>query len=89
MYDKINAAGIPCTMLTGEEYLPVEGAEIISSTIELCDTHTHFKTAVIDEAQLIADPSRGASWLRAICLVDADVVHICMAPEALSYIEGS
>lgn len=88
MYDKINAAGIPCTMLTGEEYLPVEGAEIISSTIELCDTHTHFKTAVIDEAQLIADPSRGASWLRAICLVDADVVHICMAPEALSYISN-
>ena len=87
MYDKINAAGIPCSMLTGEESIPVENAQIVSSTIELCDCKTHFKTAVIDEAQLIADPSRGASWLRAICLVDADVVHICMAPEALKYIE--
>ena len=87
MFDKINAAGIPCSMLTGEESIPVENAQIVSSTIELCDCKSHFKTAVIDEAQLIADPGRGASWLRAICLVDADVVHICMAPEALKYIE--
>ncbi len=87
MYDKINAAGIPCSMLTGEEYLPVENAQIVSSTVELADTKTRFKTAVIDEAQLIADPSRGASWLRALCLVDAEVVHVCMAPEALEYIQ--
>ena len=88
MFDKINAAGIPCSMLTGEESIQVENAQIVSSTIELCDTHRHFKTAVIDEAQLIADPGRGASWLKAICLVDAEVVHICMAPEALHYIES-
>ncbi len=87
MFDRINAAGIPCSMLTGEESIPVENARVVSSTIELCDYHTHFKTAVIDEAQLIADPDRGAAWLKAICLVDAEVVHICMAPEALSYIE--
>ena len=86
MFDRINAAGIPCSMLTGEESIPVENAVIISSTIELCDYQTHFQTAVIDEAQLIADPSRGAAWLKAICLVNADVVHICMAPEALGYI---
>ena len=88
MFDKLNEAGIPCSMLTGEESIPVENAQIVSSTIELCDTRRHFKTAVIDEAQLIADPGRGASWLKAICLVDAEVVHICMAPEALHYIEG-
>lgn len=88
MYDKINNDGIPCSMITGEESLIVEDAEIISSTIELCNTRTRFKTAVIDEAQLIADPYRGASWLKAICLVNADVVHICMAPEALDYIEA-
>ena len=66
MFDKINAAGIPCSMLTGEESIPVKNAQIVSSTIELCDYHTHFKTAVIDEAQLIADPDRGAAWLAAI-----------------------
>ncbi|MCR5214504.1 MAG: hypothetical protein K6E10_08795 [Eubacterium sp.] len=88
MYDKINAAGIPCSMITGEESLITPDARIISSTIELADTKSRFKTAVIDEAQLISDPFRGASWLKAICLVDAEVVHICMAPEALNYIEN-
>ena len=87
LFDRINAAGIPCSMLTGEESIQVDHAQIVSSTIELCDYRTHFKTAVIDEAQLIADPGRGASWLKAICLVDAEVVHICMAPEAQHYIE--
>lgn len=87
MFDRINADGIPCSMLTGEESIPVENAQIISSTIELCDYRTHYKTAVIDEAQLVADPGRGASWLKAICMVDAEVVHICMAPEAQKYIE--
>ena len=87
MYDRINEAGVPCSMLTGEESITTENAVAVSSTIELCDFRTHFKTAVIDEAQLIADPQRGASWLKAVCLVDAEVVHICMAPEALPYIE--
>ena len=88
MFDKLNEAGIPCSMLTGEESIPVEGAVAVSSTIELCDFNTRYSTAVIDEAQLIADRNRGSAWLKAICLVDAKMVHICMAPEALPFIEG-
>ena len=87
MFDKLNDAGIPCSMLTGEESIPVEGAEVVSSTIELCNFNAHYKTAIIDEAQLIADKDRGSAWLKAICLVDAEAVHICMAPEALPFIE--
>lgn len=87
MFDKLNEAGVPCSMLTGEESIPVEGAEVVSSTIELCNFNTRYKTAVIDEAQLIADRERGAAWLKAICLVNAEAVHICMAPEALPFIE--
>ena len=87
MFDKINDAGIACSMLTGEESIPVEGAQIISSTIELCNFSACYKTAVIDEAQLIADRDRGSAWLKAICLVNAELVHICMAPEALPFIE--
>ena len=87
MFDKLNEAGVPCSMLTGEESIHVEGAEVISSTIELCNFSARYKTAVIDEAQLIADRERGAAWLKAICLVNAEAVHICMAPEALPFIE--
>ena len=88
MFDKLNDAGIPCSMLTGEESIPVEGAQVVSSTIELCNFNRRYQTAVIDEAQLIADKFRGSAWLKAICLVDAEMVHICMAPEALPFIEG-
>ena len=87
MFDKLNDAGVLCSMVTGEESILIPGAETDSSTIELCDYTRRVKTAVIDEAQLIADAERGASWLKAICLVNAEVVHICMAPEALNYIE--
>ena len=87
MFDKLNDAGVPCSMLTGEESIPVEGAQVVSSTIELCNFNAHYKTAVIDEAQMIADKDRGAAWLKAICLVDAEVVHVCMAPEALPFIK--
>ena len=87
MFDKINDAGIPCSMLTGEESISVDGAQIVSSTIELCDFKARYKTAVIDEAQLIADKDRGSAWLKALCLVNAETVHICMAPEALPYME--
>lgn len=88
MFDKINAAGVPCSLQTGEETIPVDGAAIVSSTIELCDFHRRFDVAVIDEAQLITDPDRGAAWFRAICGVNAEEVHICLAPEALNIIEG-
>ena len=86
MYERLNGAGVPCTLLTGEEHLPVKDATSVSSTIELCDFHTQYKTAVIDEAQLIADRERGAAWLKAICLVNAEVLHICMSPEALPFL---
>ena len=88
MFDKINASGVPCSLLTGEESIPVEGAGIVASTIELCDFRRHYKVAVIDEAQLVTDSDRGSAWLKAMCLVDAEEVHICLAPEALSYIES-
>ena len=42
MFDKLNDAGVPCSMLTGEESIPVDGARVVSSTIELCDFRTHF-----------------------------------------------
>ena len=37
---------------------------------------------------MLSDPSRGAKWVRAISLIDADNVYICLAPEALTIIEN-
>ncbi len=87
MFDKLNANGCPCSLLTGEEQELVPGAQHVASTIELCDLRRRYDVAVIDEAQLVADPFRGSHWTRAILGVDAAEVHVCLAPEALGIIE--
>ena len=87
MFDKLNEHGCLCNLITGEEQELLEGADHVASTIELCDFHRRYDVAVIDEAQLLADPFRGAHWTRAILGVNAEEVHVCFAPEALALIE--
>ena len=82
MMERMNADGCPCSLLTGEEFIDVPFAEHTASTIELCDFEKSYDIAVIDEAQMLADPYRGPHWMKAICLVDAREVHVCLAPEA-------
>ena len=62
----MNDAGIPCTMLTGQECLEVSDSRIIASTVEMLDCDKEYDIAVIDEAQMVADDDRGHSWTRAI-----------------------
>lgn len=82
MYDTLNSYGALCELLTGEEFIRVPGAKLTASTIELCDYRKRYDVAVIDEAQMIADPHRGGNWTKAIFLVDAAEVHICLSPDA-------
>ena len=78
--DRLVARGVPCSLLTGEENVPAEGARIVSSTIEMVGTNTPVDVAVIDEAQMIFDPSRGWAWTQAIVAVPAsEVIVICSA----------
>ena len=82
VYEKMNDAGIPCTMLTGEERIYQENSFITASTIEMLDIEQEYDVAVIDEAQMITDPDRGHSWTRAILGVQAKEIHVCMSPAA-------
>lgn len=82
IYDKLNAAGVPCTMVTGEERLVCEDSRVYSCTAEMVDLDQEYDIAVIDEAQMISDPFRGDAWSRLIMGVKAKEVHVCMAPEA-------
>ncbi len=81
VFDKLNAADVACSLLTGEESIPVAGAEIVASTIEMADFRVRYNVAVIDEAQMVSDPDRGSRWLDALCRIDAETVHVCLAPE--------
>lgn len=87
MFDNINMDGAPCSLLTGEESIEIPFANITASTIEMCDFYQHYQIAVIDEAQLITDKSRGGHWLNAILRIQAEEVHICVAPEGLHLVE--
>ena len=82
VYEQINAYGVPCTMLTGQECIEEENSRITASTIEMADFDEEYDIAVIDEAQLVADTDRGHSWTKAILGLCAKEIHICMSPAA-------
>ena len=78
--DRLMARGVPCSLRTGEESAPVAGARVVSSTIEMMGTGELIDVAVIDEAQMIFDPSRGWAWTQAIVGAPArELLIICSA----------
>jgi len=79
--------GVPCSLTTGEEEDRQPGDTHIAATTEKLDIHQHYDVAVIDECQMIADPTRGYAWTRAILGVLAPEVHLCAAPEAKALLQ--
>jgi ATP-dependent RNA helicase SUPV3L1/SUV3 len=78
--DRLVGRGVPCSLLTGEENVPAEGARVVSSTIEMVGTGKVVDVAVIDEAQMIFDASRGWAWTQAIVAAPAhELIIICSA----------
>lgn len=86
--DRLVARGVACSLLTGEENVPIEGARLVSSTIEMVGTRTAVKTAVIDEAQMLFDGSRGWAWTQAIVGVPAEELLIICSAFAVPAIEN-
>lgn len=80
VYDRLNARGVPCNLLTGEEHIEVEDAQITASTIEMFNPNMPGEVVIIDEAQMLADPDRGWAWTRALMGSTAPEVHI-IAPK--------
>ena len=86
--DRLVARGVPCSLLTGEENVPADGARVVSSTIEMVGTNKPIEVAVIDEAQMIFDPYRGWAWTQAIVAVPASEVIIICSAYAVSALEN-
>lgn len=81
--EETNQAGIPCSMLTGEEQSMLAEASHLSCTAEMADLNEHYEVAVIDECQMVADSVRGGVWSQAIMGLCAQTIHLCTAPQAL------
>ena len=78
--------GIVANLITGEEKHLIPGATHTSSTVEMCQLSKVIDVAVIDEIQMISDPSRGWAWSQAMIGVSARHVVLVGSEEALPYI---
>lgn len=82
IYDRMMTAGIPCSMITGEETIRTPGSFVQASTVEILDIRESYDIAVIDEAQMMADENRGSFWTRAILGIRAEEIHVCCSGTA-------
>ena len=87
IFDRLNDEGLPCNLLTGEEFIPVEGARITAATIEMFNALDSRACVIIDEAQMLADADRGWAWTRALMESAAPEMHIIGPPTARNLIE--
>lgn len=78
VYERMNAQGIPCNLVTGDERrIAADDAGICSSTVEMVDISRRIDVAVLDEIQMIGDSDRGWAWTQALLGVRAKEVHMC------------
>jgi len=75
--ETLNANGVPCNLLTGQEKNIVENSYHTSCTIEMVNLQEKYECAVIDEVQLIGDKDRGWAWTQAFLGLQAKTIHIC------------
>ncbi len=81
--DALAARGVPASLMTGEERQVLPGARHVACTVEMAHTSRTVDVAVIDEAQMLADPDRGAAWTAAIMGIPAREVIVLGAPDCL------
>ncbi|HET9028730.1 MAG TPA: helicase-related protein, partial [Candidatus Aquilonibacter sp.] len=83
IYERLTDAGVPASLVTGEERVIDAAAQHVSSTVEMVDLSKHYDVAVVDETQLLEDPQRGWAWTLAIAAVRAKRVIMCGSDEGL------
>ncbi len=81
-FETLNMEDVPCSLVTGEEQIPVPDSRVQSSTVEMADLQKEYDVAVIDECQMIADRDRGGAWSAAILGLCAEEIHLCASPDA-------
>ncbi|MCE6958835.1 hypothetical protein LAZ40_07205 [Cereibacter sphaeroides] len=86
--ERLNAEGVPTDLVTGEEVQRLPGARHSSVTIEMCPMRAPIDVAIIDEAQMIADPERGWAWTQAILGLPAREIRLTGSPDAEPWVRA-
>ncbi|KAF9204506.1 RNA helicase [Haplosporangium sp. Z 27] len=97
VYERMNNAGSPCNLVTGEERryaysadkenLDPEAAKVVSCTVEMVNLNRKIEVAVIDEIQMLADPDRGWAWTQALIGLPAQEIHLCGEPTVVELVK--
>jgi hypothetical protein len=87
VHSKLNAEGHSCNLVTGQELVTLDDAGHTSCTVEMCDLSLMYDVAVLDEAQLLGDPSRGWAWTRALLGLQAREIHLCGSETMIPLLE--
>ncbi|CAL9771988.1 unnamed protein product [Musa acuminata subsp. burmannicoides] len=88
VFDRVNATGVYCSLHTGQEKKTLPFSNHVACTIEMVSTEECYDVAVIDEVQMMADPTRGYAWTRALLGLKADEIHLCGDPSVLKVVEN-
>lgn len=86
VFDRVNASGVYCSLVTGQEKKEFPFSNHVACTVEMASTDELYEVAVIDEIQMIADPCRGYAWTRALLGLKADEIHLCGDPSVLNVV---
>ena len=81
VFNKTNQNEIMCDLLTGEERRFAKPdntpSEHMACTVEMANLDRVYDVAIIDEIQMINDPTRGWAWTRAFLGLQANEIHLC------------
>lgn len=90
VFQKANAAGVPCDLVTGEERRYANSdqspSDHVSCTVEMSNVNQTYEVAIIDEIQMVRDPERGWAWTRALLGIPAEEIHLCGEKAAVNLI---
>ncbi len=95
MYERLNKElNRPCSLRTGEIICGPEGTVDVSPTtttactVEMTDLCGQYEVAVIDEAQMMADPFRGWAFTQAFLGLQAKTIYMCGEQAAVPLIQS-
>ena len=93
VYTRLNAKGLPCMLVTGEErrqpdnnITPTHDNYKVACTVEMFPS-VSMEVAVIDEIQMIGSRDRGWAWTEAVIGARASELHLCGEERAVPLIK--
>lgn len=86
--DTLAEKNVISSLYTGEERIDDPYATHICATVEMCPFSKAFDVALIDEAQMLLDPDRGAAWTAALMGVPANHIYVLGAPDCIDMVNN-